>query len=86
METLHNIIGGAAAKSTSPRSAPVFNSATGEQSAILPLSTAAELDAAVAAAKLALPEWAATPPLGSKSIQSSGPARLAITVGQAVVR
>jgi malonate-semialdehyde dehydrogenase (acetylating)/methylmalonate-semialdehyde dehydrogenase len=63
METLHNIIGGAAAKSTSPRSAPVFNPATGEQSAILPLSTAAELDAAVAAAKLALPEWAATPPL-----------------------
>ena len=63
MQTLHNIIGGAAAKSTSPRSAPVFNPATGEQSAILPLSTAAELDAAVAAAKLALPEWASTPPL-----------------------
>ena len=63
MQTIHNIIGGAAAKSTSPRSAPIFNPATGEQSAILPLSTAAELDAAVAAAKLALPAWANTPPL-----------------------
>ena len=41
----------------------MFNPATGEQSAILPLSTAAELDAAVAAAKLALPAWADTPPL-----------------------
>ena len=65
MQTLQNIIGGAAATSTSPRSAPVFNPATGEQSAILPLSTAAELDAAVAAAKLALPGWAETPPLRS---------------------
>jgi malonate-semialdehyde dehydrogenase (acetylating)/methylmalonate-semialdehyde dehydrogenase len=63
MQTLHNIIGGVAAKSTSPRSAPIFNPATGEQSAILPLSTAAELDAAVAAAQLALPAWAETPPL-----------------------
>jgi malonate-semialdehyde dehydrogenase (acetylating) / methylmalonate-semialdehyde dehydrogenase len=63
MQTLHNIIGGAAAQSTSPRTAPVFNPATGEQSAILPLSTAAELDAAVAAAKLALPAWADMPPL-----------------------
>jgi malonate-semialdehyde dehydrogenase (acetylating)/methylmalonate-semialdehyde dehydrogenase len=63
MHTLHNIIGGATAKSTSPRTAPVFNPATGEQSAILPLSTAAELDAAVAAAKLALPAWAETTPL-----------------------
>jgi malonate-semialdehyde dehydrogenase (acetylating)/methylmalonate-semialdehyde dehydrogenase len=63
MQTLHNIIGGVAAKSTSPRSAPIFNPATGEQSAILPLSTAAELDAAVAAAKLALPAWGETPPL-----------------------
>ena len=63
MRTIANIIGGAAAPSASPRTAPVFNPATGEQSAVLPLSTAAELDAAVAAAKLALPAWAATPPL-----------------------
>ncbi|MCB1494839.1 MAG: CoA-acylating methylmalonate-semialdehyde dehydrogenase [Bauldia sp.] len=63
MQTLQNIIGGKLVTSTSPRTAPVFNPATGEQSAVLPLSTTAELDAAVAAAKLALPEWANTPPL-----------------------
>ncbi|MEQ9689082.1 MAG: CoA-acylating methylmalonate-semialdehyde dehydrogenase, partial [Bauldia litoralis] len=63
MQTLQNIIGGKLVASTSPRTAPIFNPATGEQSAVLPLSTLAELDAAVAAAKLALPEWANMPPL-----------------------
>ena len=63
MESISNVIGGQLARSTSPRTAPVFNPATGEQSAILPLSTAAELDAAVAAAKLALPAWADMPPI-----------------------
>ena len=63
MESISNVIGGQLARSTSPRTAPVFNPATGEQSAVLPLSTAAELDAAVAAAKLALPAWADMPPL-----------------------
>ncbi len=63
METISNIIGGKASRSTSTRTAPIFNPATGEQSAVLPLSTAAELAAAVAAAKQALPAWADTPPL-----------------------
>ncbi len=63
MHTIANAIGGALAQSSSPRSQPVFNPATGEQSAILKLSTAAELDAAVAAAKLALPAWADMPPM-----------------------
>ena len=63
MNTLQNIIGGTPITSSSTRTAPVFNPATGEQSAVLPLSTAAELDAAVAAAKKALPEWADTPPM-----------------------
>ena len=63
METIANVIGGQLSRSTSPRTAPVFNPATGEQSAVVPLSTAAELDAAVAAAKLALPAWADMPPL-----------------------
>ena len=63
MHTLSNAIAGELARSTSPRHAPIFNPATGEQSAVLPLSTAAELDAAVAAAKLALPAWADMPPL-----------------------
>jgi malonate-semialdehyde dehydrogenase (acetylating)/methylmalonate-semialdehyde dehydrogenase len=63
METISNGIAGLTAHSVSIRSAPVFNPATGEQSAILPLSTAAELDAAVQAAKNAFPKWADTPPL-----------------------
>ena len=63
METISNIIGGQPTRSASQRTAPVFNPATGEQSAVLPLSTAAELDAAVAAAKAALPAWADMPPL-----------------------
>jgi malonate-semialdehyde dehydrogenase (acetylating)/methylmalonate-semialdehyde dehydrogenase len=63
MQTLQNAIGGEVVNSTSPRTQPVYNPATGEQSAVLPLSTKAELDAAVAAAKLAFPEWAETPPL-----------------------
>jgi malonate-semialdehyde dehydrogenase (acetylating)/methylmalonate-semialdehyde dehydrogenase len=63
MHTLSNVIGGELARSASGRHAPIFNPATGEQSAVLPLSTAAELDAAVAAAKLALPAWADLPPL-----------------------
>jgi malonate-semialdehyde dehydrogenase (acetylating)/methylmalonate-semialdehyde dehydrogenase len=60
---ISNAIGGTLTQSTSPRTAPVFNPATGEQSATLPLSTAAELDAAVAAAKLAFPAWADMPPM-----------------------
>jgi malonate-semialdehyde dehydrogenase (acetylating)/methylmalonate-semialdehyde dehydrogenase len=61
--TIANAIGGKVSPSTSSRTAPVFNPATGEQSAILRLSTAAELDAAVAAAKKALPAWAEMPPM-----------------------
>ncbi len=63
MQTLDNVIGGKLVRSTSARTAPIFNPATGEQSAILPLSTVAELDAAVQAAKAALPAWAEMPPL-----------------------
>jgi malonate-semialdehyde dehydrogenase (acetylating)/methylmalonate-semialdehyde dehydrogenase len=63
MQTILNAIGGKLVQSASPRTAPVFNPATGEQSGVLPLSTAAELDAAVAAAKRALPAWANMPPL-----------------------
>jgi malonate-semialdehyde dehydrogenase (acetylating)/methylmalonate-semialdehyde dehydrogenase len=48
---------------SSGRRVPVFNPATGEQSAELPLSTAAELDAAVQAAKAAQPVWGNTPPM-----------------------
>ncbi|WP_421725376.1 CoA-acylating methylmalonate-semialdehyde dehydrogenase [Bauldia sp.] len=63
MQTISNIIDGKAVQSASERTAPVFNPATGEQSAILPLSTAGELNDAVEAAKAALPDWASTTPL-----------------------
>ena len=58
MQTLQNAIGGRLTTSASTRTQPVFNPATGEESATLRLSTLAEVDAAVAAAKAALPGWA----------------------------
>jgi malonate-semialdehyde dehydrogenase (acetylating)/methylmalonate-semialdehyde dehydrogenase len=57
-------IAGQATSGTGGRSAPVFNPATGEQSDTVALASAAEVAAAVAAARAAFPAWAATPPLG----------------------
>ena len=56
-------IGGKAVAGTSGRSANVYNPATGQVQALVPLANRAELDAAVAAAKAAFPEWSAQPPL-----------------------
>ncbi len=63
MQTIQNAIGGRKVTSVSKRIAPVFNPATGEQIANLPLSTAQEVNAAVEAAKKASVDWGATPPL-----------------------
>src|SRR5688572_17894456 len=63
MERIANAIGGQAEPSGSGRFVPVFNPATGEQSAELGLSSAAEVDRAVQAAKAIAPEWGRTPPL-----------------------
>ena len=63
MHTIQNAIDGRKVTSTSRRVAPVFNPATGDPIAELPLSTAAEVDAAVAAAKQAAIGWGTTPPL-----------------------
>src|SRR3569833_3008603 len=63
MQTIQNAIGGKLTQSASTRTQPVFNPATGEPSATLPLSTVAELNAAVAAAKKAFPAWANTTPM-----------------------
>jgi len=63
MERINNAIGGASVASTSGRTAPVFNPATGEQSAELGLSSAAEVADAIAVAKAAFPAWRDTPPL-----------------------
>ncbi|MDB5506222.1 MAG: methylmalonate-semialdehyde dehydrogenase [Devosia sp.] len=63
MQTIENAIAGRRLISTSTRTSPVFNPATGEQIAILPLSTLDEINDAVAAAKRAFPAWANTPPM-----------------------
>jgi len=63
MHKIENGIDGSKVTSASRRIAPVYNPATGEQIAALPLSTAAEVNSAVAAAKKAAVGWGATPPL-----------------------
>ncbi|BCP51618.1 putative 3-oxopropanoate dehydrogenase [Kaistia sp. 32K] len=63
LNTITNLVDGKPSPSNSTRSQPVYNPATGEAAATLPLSTAAELDAAVASAKAAFPAWADTPPM-----------------------
>ncbi len=55
MQVIENAVAGRRYISGSARRSPVFNPATGEQTAELPLSTIAELDEAVAAAKKAFP-------------------------------
>jgi malonate-semialdehyde dehydrogenase (acetylating)/methylmalonate-semialdehyde dehydrogenase len=63
MDTIANAIEGRLEPSSSGRTAPVFNPATGEQVAELRLSSAADVDRAVQAAKAAAPDWGRTPPL-----------------------
>jgi malonate-semialdehyde dehydrogenase (acetylating)/methylmalonate-semialdehyde dehydrogenase len=63
MHTIQNGINGSKVTSASRRIAPVYNPATGEQIAALPLSTAAEVNSAVAAARKAALGWGTTPPL-----------------------
>ena len=48
MTTIQNAIGGKLTPSASTRTQPVFNPATGEAIATLPLSTVDEINAAVA--------------------------------------
>jgi malonate-semialdehyde dehydrogenase (acetylating)/methylmalonate-semialdehyde dehydrogenase len=61
--TIHHFFGGRAMEGQSGRTSEVFNPATGEVSALVSLASASEVDAAVEAAKLAFPAWAATPAL-----------------------
>ena len=56
---LDNYVGGAWTPATSTEALPVTNPATGDVLARVPLSSAADLDAAVAAARAALPDWRA---------------------------
>ena len=63
MLTIQNAIDGAKVTSGSTRFSAVYNPATGEQIARLPLSAKTEVDAAVAVAKAAAPAWGALPPM-----------------------
>ncbi|NBR54347.1 MAG: aldehyde dehydrogenase family protein, partial [Rhodobacteraceae bacterium] len=62
MQELTHYIGGKHVKGTSGRFADVFNPATGEVQAKVPLASTAELAAAVEIAAAAQPAWAATNP------------------------
>ncbi|NMA97519.1 MAG: CoA-acylating methylmalonate-semialdehyde dehydrogenase [Phyllobacteriaceae bacterium] len=63
MQVIENAVGGKRYVSSSTRRVPVFNPATGEQSAELPLSTMSELNEAVANAVKAQVAWGNTPPM-----------------------
>src|SRR3989337_2772896 len=63
MQTIQNAIDGHKVTSSSRRIAPVYNPATGDQTADLPLSSAEDVNTAVAAAKKAAVGWGTTPPL-----------------------
>ncbi len=58
---IHHWIAGKAAPSASGRTGIVWNPATGERQASVDFADPGEVDAAVAAAKAAWPEWRATP-------------------------
>ena len=60
MNRISHWIDGKVVPSTSGNSAPVFNPATGQQSGAVDLASVGEVDAAVASAKAAFPEWRAT--------------------------
>lgn len=60
---IDNLIGGQRVASTSGRTQPVFNPATGEEIDQLGLSSADEVAMAVESAAKAFPAWSATPPL-----------------------
>jgi malonate-semialdehyde dehydrogenase (acetylating)/methylmalonate-semialdehyde dehydrogenase len=63
MRVLENYIQGAWTKSSGTTLLDVKNPATGATLAQVPLSTAADVDAAVKAAQAAFPAWSATPPV-----------------------
>jgi malonate-semialdehyde dehydrogenase (acetylating)/methylmalonate-semialdehyde dehydrogenase len=63
VRTLANHVAGGWAEATGAETLVSRNPATGEPLALVPLSGAAEVDAAVRAARAALPGWRATSPV-----------------------
>ncbi len=62
MQELNHFIDGKAVPGTSGRFGDVFNPATGEVQARVPMASAAEMEAAIASAAAAQPEWGAMNP------------------------
>ena len=60
--TIDHFIGGQRAGASGNRFGDVFDPATGQVRAQVPLASASEVDSAVAAARAAFPDWAATAP------------------------
>ena len=60
MNRISHWIDGKVVESTSGNSAPVYDPATGEQTAAVDLASVAEVDRAVAVAQAAFPAWRAT--------------------------
>ena len=67
MTDLTNFVGGKAVPGTSGRFADVFNPATGAAEKRVPLASAAEVGAVVAAAKAVWPAWAKTRRCGGRA-------------------
>ena len=57
MKTIHHLIDGGSVASSSGRTSPVFDPATGAQTGVLGLASVDEVDAAVASAAAAFGEW-----------------------------
>ncbi|MCJ9429734.1 CoA-acylating methylmalonate-semialdehyde dehydrogenase [Kordiimonas marina] len=56
----HHFIGGKTVEGTSGRFGPIYNPSTGEQAGKVALASKAEVEAAIATAEAAFPEWAGT--------------------------
>jgi malonate-semialdehyde dehydrogenase (acetylating)/methylmalonate-semialdehyde dehydrogenase len=63
VERLTHFIGGERVAEANGRAGEVFNPATGDLSAMVPLASAATVGRAVEAAQAAFPGWASTPPI-----------------------
>ncbi len=63
LKHIHHYINGKLVEGTSGRKSPVFNPATGEQSAEINLAGTAQVNEAIAAAKAAFPAWSNATPL-----------------------
>jgi malonate-semialdehyde dehydrogenase (acetylating)/methylmalonate-semialdehyde dehydrogenase len=62
VEKVPNFVGGEWVESAATTWVPIHNPATGDAMGSVPMGTAGDVDAAVAAAKRAFPSWSETPP------------------------